>query len=798
MASIVATLPDPNNYEIGDGLNSGGYRFYNPTFLNQERVDARVDRTIGAGHQLFVHFYFNHAKGTDVADSADARFPGEPEGTMDSKAWGFTGGYDYTFSPVKINELRVGYFKYTADRNRPSRSSGPMLLANSWTNPLNPSFPGSSNSSAFELSDNLSHAKGLHTLKYGFTFRRTQWGSVDPSGVYPNITFGIDNGNEPAASIGPSEQSVISTANRQAFEKLYNDLLGRVESVNQTFYSSLTAMLPVGTGRNRSFASQEYSGFIQDTWSRSRFTLNIGLRYELATTPKELNGFQGVLDRASQISNTGGISNFRMVAGNNWYSINLKDLAPRAGFAWDMRGSGNTVLRGAYGIYFDHPIGGITNFIDRNSYGFSQPVTLYPNSSGTDLRLSDTISLPTQPGLPPSQPLDTRSTSVAVWDPNLSTPRIHQFNLTLQRRFLGAILEASYVGTRGRDLFQYVNLNQSKINGGFIQAYNELKAYRDAGTPVPSSNALLRILGSPRDALNALGGSNLDSGQVGIAADNLDRNYYGNYAGAGVSDFYLRNFPQFNQFLFGTNAGKSWYDALQIGVRKSGNNYHFRAYYTWSKSLDTISSDGIDYTGPSNSFDTALDKAPSDFSRKHVFNFAWDYALPIGRNPQSDSDTSKWVQAAFGGWNLGLLYIKESGARFSVNSGLQTQYAGVPSLADFSGDRNMGTIFRYLGNVYWFYADQASQFTYPQSGQRGASGRNSFQGPGYSDWDALLHKKFPAGENKFVQFRLEAYNLLNKVNYSPPHSDLADPAFGIITTTQGQPRRLQFALRYQF
>jgi hypothetical protein len=799
VASLLVKTPDPNNYTIGDGLNTAGYRFYNPADTNQERADARFDRVLNAHHQLFLRFYLNHTDATDLANNADATFPGEPSGRMASNNWGFAVGSDYTLSPMKINELRIGYLRITADQKRPSRSTAPMLMANSWTNPLDPSFPGSTNSSAFEVSDNLSHAKGLHTLKYGFTFQRTQHGGVDNSGVFPNITFGTDNGNKPSDAIGPSEQSVISTTDRQTFEKLYNDLLGRVESVHQTYYSSLASTLPAGTGRDRSFASQQYAGFIQDTWRyKPRFTLNFGLRYELASTPKELNGFQGVLDKASQISSSANISNFKIVPGNNWHSTILKDFAPRAGFAWDMFGGGSMVLRGAYGIYFDHPVGGVTDFIDQNSYGFSQPITLYPNASGTDLRLSDKISLPAQPGPLASQPLNTRSTSIAVWDPNLSTPNIHQFHLMLQTKFAGAILEASYVGTRGKDLFQYLNLNQSKIYGGFLQAYNELKAYRDAGTPVPSSNALIRIFGSPMSAMNALGGSNLDSGQVGVAADNLDRNYFGKYANAGVSDFYLRNFPQFNQFLFGTNAGKSWYDALQAGIRKSSNNYHFKAFYSWGKSLDTISSDGANLIGSLNSFNPASDKAPSDFSRTHIFNFTWDYAIPIGRNPQGDSDTPKWVQTAFGGWNLGMLYVKESGERFSINSGLQTQFAGVPSSANFSGNRDVGSIFRQFGYIYWFYGDQTSLFSYPDAGKTGTSGRNSFQGPGYTNLDVSLNKKFPTGENKFLQLKIEAYNVLNKVNFGLPHRDLVDPLFGTIATTRGSARRLQLAMRFQF
>jgi hypothetical protein len=799
VASQIAKLPDPNNFVVGDGLNTGGFLFDSPAYIHQERVAARVDRSLSAQHQLFLRFNWDNTDATDVVNNAEAPLPGEPSGTYAASDWGFVVGSDYTFSQDKINELRVGYLRPKTDFNRPAKMAGPMLLANSWTNPLDPSFPRSFKSPAFEITDNFSHGKNLHSLKYGFTFRRILQGSIDYSGVYPNIIFGTDHGNAPPSSIGPSEQSVISSTDRQTFENLYNDLLGRVESISQTYYSNLTSSQPPGTGRERNFAFQEYGWFVQDNWRiRPNLTLNLGLRYELNTVPKELNGFQGVLDQASQITSSANISNFTVVPGDNWYGTDLKNFAPRAGFAWDIFGSGTMVLRGAYGIYHDRLIGGITSLVDQNSYGFSQTVSVFPNSAGTDLRLSDNIAFPAQPGLPALSPPDTRSTSVAILDPNLRTPRIDQYNLTLEKRLFGAVLEAGFVGTRGRNLFQYLNWNQTKTNGDFLQAFQELQAYRDMGTPVPASNTLVRIFGTPLAAFNALQGSNFDSGQAGIAADVLDRNYFDRYASAGVSDFYLRNFPQFNMFLFGTNSAQSWYNSLQLGIRKSTTYTHFRAYYTWSKSLDTASADGASYVSPSDSFNPVSDKAPSDFSRTHVLNLAWDYALPILRNIQSDSDIPKWLRLAFGGWNLGVLYIRESGARFSVSSGLQTQFAGVTSLANFTDNRNLGSILNSFGRIYWFDTDQASLFSFPNAGEGGTSGRNSFIGPGYRNLDLMLRKRFQIHENRFLQFRLEAYNVFNQVRFAIPETNLADPNFGIISATQGNPRLLQLALRYQF
>jgi len=318
------------------------------------------------------------------------------------------------------------------------------------------------------------------------------------------------------------------------------------------------------------------------------------------------------------------------------------------------------------------------------------------------------------------------------------------------------------------------------------------------GTPVPLSNTLVQIFGSPYAAFNALEGFNFDSGQVGAAANILDREYYGNYAAAGVSDFYIRNFPQFDRFLYGTNAAESWYDSLQIGIRKSTNNYNLRAYYTWSKSLDTMSQDGAEFVSPTDSFNPKLDKAFSDLSRTHVMNIAWNYAIPFGRDPDSEFDIPKWASLLFGGWNLGSLWVWESGPRFSVYSGFENLFGGVGSRADFSGDlEDIGSIVHTNGRVYWIHPNYAEQFSHPEAGEYPTSGRNAFTGPRYFNVDFMLHKNFNIGDNH-LNFRIEAYNLLNNVNFDLPNTNLGVCAFGVITSTRGSARALQLALRYQF
>jgi hypothetical protein len=798
IAAIIAKLPTANNTYIGDGLNTAGYLFDNPVYNRQQRATVRVDRTLNNSHELFFRFNYEHTDSTDITNNADAPFIGQPYGTYRNNSWALAVGSDWTISPTTVNQLRISYMRPDAELKRPGRSTDPMFVANSWTNPLDTSFPRSFKTPTFEASDALSHSMNAHSLKYGFSYRRTTQSNTNHDGVYPNVTFGTDHGNTPDSAIGPSEQSEISTTNRIYFEYLYNDLLGRIESVNQTFNSNLSSVLPVGSPRKRDYASNEFSAFIQDDWKiRRNLTLNIGLRYEFFASPNERNGFQAVLNKASRIGSAAGISDFTISRADKWYSTDWKNLAPRVGFAWDITGSGSTVLRGSYGIYYDRLNGAVTNFVDQNSYGFSQTINLYPNSSSGDLRLSDGIPLPVPTALA-SQPSVTRSMSVAVLDPNLRTPRVDQLNLTLEKRLWGAVVEFGYSGTRGKKLFQYTNLNQTKTKGDFQQAFQELRDYRNEGTPVSATNTLVGIFGSPMAAITALEGSNLDSGQMGAAADELDLNNFSKYAAAGVSDFYIRNFPQFDKFVFGSNSGKSWFDSFQIGFRKTTANYHLRAYYTLSKALDTISSDGASYVNPSDSFHPEFDKAPSDFDRARVLNVAWDYVLPYGRNRSVDSESNKWLDRLFGGWNLGLLYIRESGARFSVYSGRQTLYAGVSSLANYDGKRDIGRFYKNQGYIYWISPDQAASFTYPDLAEAGTSGRNSFVGPGYSNLDAALHKKFSLRENSSLQVRVEAFNVFNRTHFSVPVSNLFDPNFGIIRSTQGSPRALQVALRLQF
>ncbi len=806
VAASLEMLPSPNNFAIGDGLNTAGYTFDNKIHGDSDRIAARVDHLLRSHHRLFLRLDWNGGDATDIWNRADAAFPNTPEGTVETGAWSLSAGSHYTVNPRMINEFRIGYGRAKTEFQRPERSVESMLIFNSWSNPLSPDAPRSYTSPFFELSDAFTHHWGRHTLKYGATLRRTVEESVDYSGLYPDITLGTGYGNAPGG-IGPEGNSIISDQDRTTFEHLYNDILGRIESVGRTYYWDGEDFEPDGAPRTRSHASTELSGFVQDDWRiRPNLTLNLGLRYDLFTVPEEQNGLQLVLDPSSEIAPSSDHSGFTLVPGDSWRNRNLAQFGPRAGFAWDISGYGTFVLRGAYGIFYDRLPGAVTTLIDSNTPGLSSTVATYPNLEGGDVRIGDPgIPYPQAPAAAPLRSLPlTRSVSIAVLDPELSAARIDRFNLSLERRMTDhLVFEIGYAGARGRNLFQFLNYNQPKMAEGFLQAFRELKAFRDYGTPVPESNTLVQIFGSAMGAWEAIGAdargiSLVDSGQAGSAADVVDRHHYDQYAAAGVPDNYLRQYPQFDRFMVGTDTGRSWYDSMQAGFRANAASLRMRGHYTWGKSLDTLSDDGVSLESPLASRAPKAGKAPSDFDRTHIINLTASFNVPFGRSHRWGSESSRVLDWIFGDWEVGVISLWQSGQRFSVTTGLETLYPGVEGLADFSGKRDIGELVYSPFGVLWFNLDQTGLFTIPEPGDAGNSGRNSFKGPAYFNTDMTFFKHFRVREGNRIQIRAEVYNIFNKTHFGVPIANVSDGGFGQFTSTIGSPRAIQLAARYIF
>jgi hypothetical protein len=806
VAGILKLLPNPNNFDIGDGLNTAGFRFNNPaTSSNDDGSDdaftIKVDHNLWSGHRVFFRWVWDHPLGIDSFNNVDASFPGQPQGTQGGRRWSYSIGSDWSITTRLVNELRVGYKYYFWDFSRPARLPGSMLLANSWYNPLNPAFGNRREPTVRHIADNFTIVRGRHTFKGGLDWRFSRQATSSDAGIWPNVSFATSFGNAPQAAMSPSVAAVISTADGQRFANLYNDLLGRMNLVTTTFYSDLEKFQPAGTPRVRDHRFREYGYFFQDDWKlHPRLVLNLGLRYEFSGVPFEAGGIQGTVDKAALINHAARISDFTVQRSSRWYNNDFNNFAPRIGFAWDLAGDGKTALRGSWGIFYDRFIGGTTNSVDANTPGFTLAnVPVYPNSAGADVRVSDGIPLPQAPAAPVLRMPADRSNNIYLFAPDLRISHVQHYSLTLQREvFRNTVVEAAYVGTHGIKLFMDLNLNQPRIYEDFLGAFREIQAFRASGTPVSASNTLVRIFGSTAAAISSIGSSTVDQGAVGSAADSLDRTQYSRYASAGVSVFYLRNFPQFNQLVLGTNDGRSYYNSFQLSLRRQAGALKFAANYTFSKSMDNISGEGNAPTSIDN-FNVRINRARGDFDIPHAFNSSFIYTLPVGKGRRFAGHAPRWVDSVAGGWDVGLLTMWQSGRVLTYLSGRATGPTSNSSYVNYAGDRNVGRVTRKGDGVYWLTPEEIGRFSYPAAGEIGTGGRNAFRGPRFFDVDMSLVKKFKITERHVVSFRAETYNLSNNVNFDAPNANLSTPvSFGKLSSIVGNARIFQMALRCDF
>jgi outer membrane receptor protein involved in Fe transport len=806
IATLLKIYPSPNNNDVGDGLNYAGYRFNNPNNSLEDQFTLKADYNLKDNQHLFFRQSWQRNSSIDSLNTADASFPGQPQGTQGGKRWGVAAGWDWTISPSVVNEARYGHQSATTAFNRPARVAGPMYLFNTWTNPILANFAQGRNSPVNEYTDNLTKIRGNHTLKIGGNARFTeQWGTND-AGIYPNDSLLTSlSGNSPPTSVNPP--GVTGTA-LTTFQGMYNNLLGRVGSIAQTYYSDLTKWQSPGTPRVRDFMFHEYGFFLQDDWKVTRrLTLNLGLRYDFSGVPKELNGFAGALDQAASLNTVSQIDNFTIKKGGQWYNNDWNNFAPRIGFAWDPKGDGKTAVRGNYGIFYDRIIGSTASSVDGSTPGFSSALTVFPNqAAGSDVRIANNPAPPAQPAAPVLTPAPNRSiSSISVFNPNLRTGYVEMWGLNVQRELVkDTVLTVGYVGNRGLKLFFNQDLNQVRMTPGFINDVKELAANISTPANVSANNVLVKMFGTAASAISAVGTSNLQTNQIRNITDALDQSYNSNYAKAGVSQTYLRNYPQFFRLYYGTNAGLSWYNSAQVSLRHQTKSVRIFANYTFSKSLDNTGAEGNGSVDPIDSFNLNLNKGRSDFDRAHVFNLQGSYTLPIGKGHAFGGNMPRWANTLIGGWDVGGLAIWESGAAITADSARYTNVSyNTASWLNVTGSRDIGSVSRKVENydgVYFFDPNTYfTKFAYPGMADYGNAGRNTFRGPRFFNVDASLVKTFALTERKKMLFRAEAYNLLNNVNFANPSFSLTNASsFGKISGVVSNPRLLQGALRFEW
>jgi len=802
-------MPNANNFDRGDGLNTGGYRFNASNNSFSDQYTIKVDHQLTSAHRLFFRWSWMRTYSTDGTNNAEASYPGLPAGQQGGHRNGWSAGSTYTLNANTVNDLRVGGQKSNSDFLRP-RLHEPMMSSSLFTDPLGPNDWGQGRTVPLtDLVDNITHTRGSHTLKAGAQIRFVKQNTWRDDFAWPFVaTYANQNGANTPSNIVLAN---ISSADKTTFDNAYGDLLGRMSYVRQYYYSDLATFQPAGTSRVRDFINREYSFFFQDDWKVSRrLTFNLGIRYELMGVPFEDNGYQGNLVPQQNINSMNALTNITVSKGGSWYKNDHNNFAPRFGFAWDPKGDGKWAVRGGAGIFYDRMINAVISAVDGNTPGFIQQVNVFPNQGGLDVRLNDGIPATPAPTTPSLTVPSNRQQAGAVMSPDLRTGYAANFNFSIQREvFRNTILETSYVGTRGIKMFYQDQVNQYKVyETGFLKAFQELQAFNANGTAPSAGNPLVAMFGSAATAVSRIGTSSLRNGTVGTAANTIDVNYFGNYAAAGLPDTWLRNFPQFSTMYLGTNDGRSYYNSFQANLRRQHGALKFALNYTFAKSIDNWANEGNGTSGGS-SIDyrnLRLNRGRSDFDRPHTFNSSLSYTLPVGRNRRFLGSANRLVDSLVGGWDFGALTTWQSGVPLTVATGRATGANSAASAwAVYSGtDRSIGALDRRGDGVYFFTADQVKAFDFPAAGYLGSTGRNTFRGPRFFNVDASLSKAFKVTENKMFKFRAEAYNLFNNTNFGNPGVSTATPAsFGKFSSTigpngSGGSRIMQMALRFEF
>ena len=414
---FLGVLPPSNGPDNRDG--TGELITANKGTTREDHGMVRIDHNFSSTHSLFARY---------TVDDSSAMVPyvGTPPGTF---APGFptfhlarnqygTVQDRATFGHQWINELRFGVNRTTAsssiDNTHPSLSTslipgqplgtvditGISLIGNS------PAFPLSDFSTVYQVQDQLSRTIGRHTLKFGMEFRRLQEnGSLD---------FGV-NGLYSFEDLTPF--GFPASSNNPALEFFLEGLP-----------LSYVGVDPSHADSDRGYRETVASGFAQDfVRVNSRFTVNVGLRYDFYSNPTEAHGRESAFrDPATDSAPTVG----KLFAGT---PLNL--LSPQAGFAWNVFGDGKTVVRSGFGIYRDQ-LPAIVFDIER----------LLPPFFGVENFVFPQFLNPQNAAL--TQPLDA---SVITYHPKF--PYALEYNLNVERELArGMVLSAGYFGARGNHL----------------------------------------------------------------------------------------------------------------------------------------------------------------------------------------------------------------------------------------------------------------------------------------------------------------------------------------------------------
>jgi hypothetical protein len=487
-----------------------------------------------------------------------------------------------------------------------------------------------------------------------------------------------------------------------------------------------------------------HSFYAQDTWrATQKLTLNYGLRYEL---------FAPLLTRNNAVANFTPANGGSLITADpnasDWYSRSLihpdrTDFAPRFGLAY--QALDRLVIRGGYGIFYQHA----------NRFGSEAVMNLNPpfseNPNVSQQQGSTTPEFILSQGFPIDSlnavSIPLYQLQIRAQDPNQKTSYVEQTSFGVQYELSATtVLSTDYVGNFGHRMARLRNANQGQITG-----------YDASGNP---------IVVYPYPNLN-----NVATGQ-----------------------------HAFLEYL--TDDGNTSYNGLQVGLtRKFVHGISYGIGYTWSHAIADFNVPINGNFTPQNSYDMAAERSDSTLDIRHRFVANATWAVPIGKNGLL-LNNSGWSGRLIGGWQVNTIVTLQTGNPFTISAPDQSQTGGNhASYANCIGDPFAGASsdpHNYVEGGSGFFINPAA-FSIPAAGHFGTCRPYSVHGPGYQNVDLSLFKSFATTESTRLEFRSEFFNAFNHANFAAPSSYIGNPgSFGKVYGTVGDPREIQFALKFYF
>ncbi len=792
---VLAALPAAN---VPGNPLTNNYASLPPDTLVDDKGDGRLDYTL-SGRTTFFARFSEHQGIIGAPPAIQGPAGGNSNGNVDILNQQAAGGVTHLFSQNSILDARFAW-THTNGGKGPYGAGLPSLETGIPGLPTDPrvvrslnvqsvggytqfgnqgSNPQFQNPTIYNPKLNYTFIKGRNSYKAGYEYQRIGTVIDDFNPTYGQDTYNAGFSYNGAAAVSGLDAGTKEAANFADF------LFGARDSFQMNNFQVVNLN-----------QRMHFFYFQDDIRVSSRLTINAGLRYELVTPQWESNNLLSNFNPATNSlvqASSGSLFNRALV------HTPKKDFAPRLGFAFSA--TQQTVIRAAYGINYQqfnreggenllvYNLPAIVNtnivetpqFAQKNqlkstalplctaaqagaAYDSTNPTPCYRTTSqGYPTGL---VAVPTLPADLAARNLNTQARYIPA---NLPTGYVQSYHLTLQQQIAKTTVEASYVGEHGVKLQVLADLNQAAANPVTASCYQNISA---TGAPI--------------------GG--VTSGCTALAA--------------------RRPIPSFTTIEETLPAGFLSYNALQIKVEhRFGHGIYLLNSFTWSHAFDNAAGHLDTPNGDNSRLNLANnglgDRGNSAYNQplNNVLSLVYD--LPYGVGRQFGQTAPFVLQELLGGWQLTAINNNSSGQPLNVTyspNSAQTvstiltqrpnQIPGIPTVIPKNQRVRNAANSQFIGiNI--------AAFTIPTVNQPyGNAQRNTVRFDAYRDTDIGLHKQFALyPENVKLEFRAEAFNLLNQTNYALATSNVSagTGGFSVVNAAETFPARvLQFAAKILF